>query len=121
MTEQITYKREVHKALVEARELLARPYGWIKGSYKREREIKGNVITGYCLSGAVRQVTYFDAARSFSFSNRQYERRVSVAASASRFFREINGRDMVALNDDRKTRKKDVLAALDRCIQASAA
>lgn len=114
MTEQITYKREVHKALVEARELLARPYGWIKGSYKREREIKGNVITGYCLSGAVRQVT-------FSFGNRQYERRVSVAASASRFFREINGRDMVALNDDRKTRKKDVLAALDRCIQASAA
>lgn len=84
--------------LCEVRRLLARPYGWCKGEYSRP-EPRCDDGYAYCLSGAIW------AGGSESRWQAVYDRlRVELP--------------LPVFNDAPSTRKRDVLALVDRAIAA---
>lgn len=106
-------KRLRRKIVLDAHALLARRGGWIKGSWK---EIGGDGKPKFCLVGAINE-----AARMNGLT---YDRDVPIgrtdeavaeAISIETYIRRERPKfgAAMAFNDDRKTRKRDVLAVLD--------
>lgn len=87
--------RDTLGTLVAARALLARPWGWCKGSFEREQ--RG--VRAYCAVGAIRAVNAADP----------YKAELALEA--------VVGGDASVFNDAPGTRKNDVLAAFDQAIE----
>lgn len=83
------------ETLVAARALLARPWGWCKGSFEREQ--RG--VRAYCALGAIRAVNAADPHKA------------ELALEA------VVGDVIPVFNDAPGTRKNDVLAAFDKAIE----
>lgn len=96
-------RKRAAKVLRAARELLARPSGWIKGRMKGYNGVRSTMA--YCSLGALRA-----AAGDYEFGPK--------ARDAYYFLTEVVGNQgIIEFNDSSKTRKQDVLDAFDRAIQ----
>lgn len=95
--------------LKEMRELLARPDGWTKGAFSRERFLKDHHMHAYCLLGAERHVLLRLGITPFKDLDGA---KLSIRTAVKR--RGFD--DVINFNDNHTTRKKDVLALLDECI-----
>lgn len=98
---RVARRRRVLFALQDARALLARPYGWIKGrsSYPSVKTDNG---FSYCMLGSIDAVTDHAAVR-------QVREMVRLALPEPEV-------QISTFNDRRETHKKDVLAVFDRAI-----
>jgi hypothetical protein len=101
--------------LIKARELLARPGGWTRGALARAGRFGDPVAigspkaTGFCLSGALMQAA--EAEAEYADSTAIYR------AACARVLRVLPlSQPLTVFNDRPKTRKKDVLAVLDKAI-----
>lgn len=95
-------RREVRRTLEQTRALIARPYGWIKG---RNFGVRRGVDC-YCLNGAIVALTGAGVHRA---------RTRGVLAETIGNDR-VGEFGIVSFNDASDTRKRDVLAALDKAI-----
>lgn len=95
--------RPTTKHLAYMRSLIARPGGWVKGVERQRNDRTGKM--SYCLVGAHR-----NAATVLGGKGQQ---------RAWRLIREAAPIEPITFNDQAKTRKKDVLAVLDRAIELS--
>lgn len=84
--------------LLDVRSLLARPGGWIQGRYVAHRELGGRA---YCIHGALTAVDGWGAL-----------------SSARGRIEEIVRRPIQSFNDAPTTTQADVLAVIDRAIEA---
>ena len=103
------------EVLVAARSLIARPWGWGKGSYAQTR--RG--VDCYCSVGALSKAST-DGSRHWTHTD-FLAREEALGALA----RAVDGPDyidaartVIAWNDARSTRKRDVLAAFDKAIES---
>jgi hypothetical protein len=96
------------RILIEARRLLARPYGWIKGDASRLITRRGQAMYAFCALGAMNA-----ASRKLIGSNLGVEDARAIFADANSIERVSN------FNDAKTTRKADVLKAFDRAIEKS--
>lgn len=101
--------------LVKARDLIARPYGWVKGDFQRERWHKGETIKCYCASGAIRKVASGDAE---GFANPSEGPHAFLRQAIQE---KVASGSIPDFNDDPATKKRDILAAFDRAIELSKA
>lgn len=97
-------RKQVKNVLVKARDLLNRPYGWTKGTETRlvNRAPDGEA---YCAVGAVRKITGYEADGSEIY--------VAVTSVLSKV---VGNAGIIQFNDDRHTKKSEVLAAFDTAI-----
>lgn len=117
----MTRERPSTRILRDARRLIARPNGWVKGVSRMYRaNSKGEYAACYCATGALREVSCGDdwsrkpargTARAFEVLAEVIGRpRGTVAANV-----------IITWNDDVKRTKKQVLAAFDEAIERSMA
>ena len=85
--------------LLEARALLARPGGWIKGTEVAPREEGG---FAYCIQGALAEVEGSSFPRSGAFERVE----------------DVLGTSIPSYNDAPRTSQTDVVGAIDRAISA---
>ncbi len=105
------------KILKEARELIARPHGWVKGQSKTGVHTKKGLVTAYCATGALREV-------GAVIEHGVVRRYLPGHQKARRLLREelpMGIYNVESFNDESYTRKKDVLALYDRAIEKSQA
>lgn len=102
------------EALKKARELIARPYGWTKGRFKRTYPKRG---TQYCLLGAVRQISGYkrtDEPHKPTMQNLEIRLEQCIYKNYG-----IHG--VATFNDAQGRKKKDVLKVLDCAIKSAEA
>lgn len=116
---------EARDALRRARELLSDQDHWIKGreaqnEYGIEVLANSEHARSFCLIGAVRRVTLFQTADSFSLAPRTYVRALELLASAIRarssFHSPLNAEALWTFNDSDDRTHEDVLQMLDAAI-----
>ena len=91
----------IEQHLIAARALLARPYGWCKGTYEKRRKHGGYA---YCAVGAALATVVDNSEAAVELLIAQIPVPEAYAWSVSIF------------NDAPTTRKKDILALYDRAI-----
>lgn len=104
------------KILVEARALLARRGGWVRGALYQQRI---GSEASYCSMGALNKVAVGFAVTYQAPERRGFKTAERALAQAMGPYRHMLPSDaIIRFNDRSKTRKKDVLAAFDRAIEA---
>jgi hypothetical protein len=104
--------------LVEARALIAAPYGWTKGTFIRKRKVKGQEYVCYCAVGALRvagggvpdvAAEYVDNPCTGPFIQ-AFKTLESVTGMTS-------GVSVAYFNDRKGSKKKDILDLYDEAIE----
>ena len=138
---RLTKERKL-AVLRRTRQLLKRPYGWTRRTWKSPYHAPGRSYHAYCLEGACNQAAIdvlgkeaaieLGAAHPSAYSiegaalslSGSFARRLSLAAQVERKLAERGvrvgyGDDPVPIfNDDGQTRKRDVIELLDEYIRA---
>jgi len=107
-------RAEILRILREARDLLARPYGWVKQSTIRHRSKQNGGGYAYCAVGAI----HFAATGQDGYTDKRNHPEwaaASLVAEEMGVYRSLPDH-IPEWNDHRDTRKKDVLAAFDKAI-----
>lgn len=99
--------KQLIKVLKQARALLAKRGGWIKGQ-------SDNGNGSYCATGAI-----FEVVPDYERRNDAYSSLASKLPKAYQGIYPDPGSDIVGFNDRSATRKKDVLSLFDRAIKAA--
>lgn len=98
------------RRLRRVRQLLARPYGWTRGTEQRSvRSRSGEHVRAYCLTGAVRAVSGTLRSSDIRYLNE------AIFGSDEHFINALQ-----RWNDNPHRKKVEVLAACDRAIQLAA-
>lgn len=105
-------KKNSSDVLREARRLLAKPRGW----GKRYSKIRNNGNFTYCLIGAVAEASGAYTVPLRSYGELEETRRLSARA-IKRLAKALGTQGISDFNDKKSTRKKDVLALIDKALE----
>lgn len=108
------YNQELHEAAVDLRNLLGRPGGWIQNA---ARDGKG----GYCLIGGIHHVIETHGLSRLGLLNAVHEAIGKEATARTRWrYGHSNPMEIVFYNNDPSTSQDDIVALLDRVVNATA-
>jgi hypothetical protein len=115
-------KRVALRILVAAREEIAKPYGWTKGTGHKRVRVKRpgqvtEVVDAFCLSGALAYVSGYPGGGGSKNPRPVIASRESYALARDSLKVGYGCTStLVYFNDRAGTKKKDVVGALDRAI-----
>lgn len=104
------------KILTDARALLNRPRGWVKGHFEHANANPRHTYSAHCSIGALRVAAGYGAFGGITVDGNPQLKAAVNALQAQLTPDTCGARDLVHFNDAYTTRKKDVIALFDRAI-----